>query len=60
MTRHSRIIGILGALVAAALIASHAVEVPRIPSAGKTPDAAAIRLRELTDYVYQAILGQLG
>jgi hypothetical protein len=44
------------ATIAAALIASHAVEVPTMPrrKAG-TPDEAAIRLRELTDYVYQTI-----
>ena len=44
------------ATIAAALIASHAVEVPTMPRAkAGTPDAAAIRLRELTDYVYQTI-----
>ena len=44
------------AAIAAALIASHAVEIPTIPKAGPAaPDAAAIRLRELTDYVYQTI-----
>lgn len=45
------------ATIAAALIASHAVEVPSIPRHGSagSPDAAAIRLRELTDYVYRTI-----
>jgi len=46
------------ATIAAALIAAHAVDVPSIP---KRPegheDPAAIRLRDLTDYVYQAIVG---
>jgi hypothetical protein len=40
------------AVIAAALIASHAVEIPRIPA---TANNAATRLRELTNYVYQAI-----
>jgi hypothetical protein len=44
------------ATIAAALIASHAVEIPSIPRAGVgAPDSAALRLRELTDYVYQTI-----
>ena len=44
------------ATIAAALIMSHAVEVPTIPRAGiQANDTAAHRLRELTDYVYQAI-----
>lgn len=42
------------AVIAAALIASHAVEVPRIPSSAEY-DGARARLRELTDYVYRAI-----
>jgi hypothetical protein len=42
------------AIIAAALIASHAVEVPRIPS-GAEYDNAAARLRELTAYIYRAI-----
>ena len=44
------------ALIAAALITSHAVEVPSIPSSGgRANDAAGLRLRDLTDYVYQMI-----
>ena len=45
------------ATIAAALIASHAVEIPAIPKGGGggAPDSAAIRLRDLTDYVYRAI-----
>ena len=44
------------AAIAAALIASHAVEIPSIPKAGRAvPDQAAIRLRDLTEYVYRAI-----
>jgi hypothetical protein len=44
------------ALIAAALITSHAVEVPSIPSSGEwASDAAGLRLRDLTDYVYQMI-----
>jgi hypothetical protein len=45
------------ATIAAALIAAHAVEVPAIPRGGHdwSKDPAALRLRELTDYVYQAI-----
>jgi hypothetical protein len=45
------------AVIAAALIASHAVEVPRIPSSAES-DTAAERLRQLTHYVYQAIVGE--
>ena len=45
------------AAIAAALITSHAVEIPRIPTGGENEDSAAIRLRELTDYVYQTIIG---
>ena len=44
------------ATIAAALITSHAVEIPRIPTAGEKEDSAAIRLRDLTDYVYQALI----
>jgi hypothetical protein len=46
------------AAIAAALIASHAVEIPRIPSSGLdwTKDASSIRLRELTDFVYRTIV----
>lgn len=44
------------ATIVAALIASHAVEIPAIPKRGEGPaDAAAIRLGDLTDYVYRAI-----
>jgi hypothetical protein len=40
-------------MIAAALITSHAVEVPAIPTSGDwSQQAAALRLRELTDYVY--------
>lgn len=47
------------ATIAAALIITHAVEVPAIPKSGKGQgphDQASMRLRELTDYVYQAIV----
>ena len=44
------------ATIAAALITSHAVEIPTIPSDGDwSRDASALRLRDLTDYVYQMI-----
>jgi hypothetical protein len=44
------------ATIAAALIVSRAVELPTIPSSGEwSGDIAAIRLRDLTDYVYQMI-----
>jgi hypothetical protein len=44
------------ATIAAALIVSHAVEVPTIPRAGDwSDDVAAVRLRDLTDYVFQVI-----
>jgi hypothetical protein len=44
------------ATIAAALIVRGAVEVPVIPSRGeRVPDAAGVRLRELTDYVYRLI-----
>jgi hypothetical protein len=44
------------ATIAAALIASRAVEVPSIPSRGEWgQDAASVRLRDLTDYLYQII-----
>ncbi len=47
------------AVIAAALIASHAVEIPRIPSSGLdwTKDVASVRLRDLTDFVYRTIAG---
>ena len=47
------------ATIVAALIATHAVDVPSMPKrphAGHA-DEAAMRLRELTDYVYDAIVG---
>jgi len=44
------------ATIAAALIVTRAVEVPSIPTSGDcSPDSAALRLRDLTDYVYQMI-----
>ena len=44
------------AMIAAALITSRAVEVPSIPSSGEwAHDAPGVRLRDLTDYVYQLI-----
>lgn len=44
------------ATIAAALITSRAVEVPAIPMSGNwAQDCAAMRLRDLTDYVYQMI-----
>jgi hypothetical protein len=44
------------ATIAAALIASHAVEIPAIPRARVgSLDTAAVRLRDLTDYVYQTL-----
>jgi hypothetical protein len=44
------------ATIAASLIMSRAVEVPTIPTSGDwSKDAAALRLRDLTDYIYQMI-----
>jgi hypothetical protein len=44
------------AIIAAALITRGAVEVPAMPSDSEQwPDAAGVRLRELTDYVYRLI-----
>jgi hypothetical protein len=44
------------ATIAAALIMRAAVEVPSMPArGGRLDDAAVVRLRDLTDYVYQAI-----
>jgi hypothetical protein len=44
------------AVIAAALINRGAVEIPTMPSAGQhMPDAAGLRLRELSDYVYRLI-----
>jgi hypothetical protein len=45
------------ATIAAALIAVHAVEIPTMPKAGREgTDPAGVRLRDLTDYVYEAIM----
>jgi hypothetical protein len=44
------------ATIAAALITSRAVDLPTIPTSGDwSRDTAALRLRDLTDYVYQMI-----
>jgi hypothetical protein len=44
------------ATIAAALIMSHAVEIPAISMSGDwSHDAAALRLRDLVDCVYQII-----
>jgi hypothetical protein len=44
------------AIIAAALILRGAVEIPTLPSPGqRLPDSAGVRLRELTDYVYQLL-----
>jgi hypothetical protein len=44
------------ATIAAALITSRAVEIPNIPAGGDwSKDRAALRLRELTDYVYRLL-----
>ncbi len=45
------------ATIVAALIMSHAVEIPAIPKTGASGvnDQGAVRLRQLTDYVYAAI-----
>lgn len=44
------------AIIAAALIVRGAVEVPSMPSGSERgPDAAGVRLRELTNYVYQLV-----
>ena len=49
------------AIIAAALISSHAVEIPQLPAAALEKDnSAAIRLRDLTEYVYRAIVGTHG
>lgn len=43
-------------VIAAALIIRGAVEIPTMPSAGQSmPDAAGVRLRELTEYVYRLV-----
>jgi hypothetical protein len=45
------------ATIAAALIISQAVETPRIPTSGEWGhDTAALRLRDLTDYIYQVLV----
>ena len=44
------------AIIAAALIIRGAVEVPLVPTGGqRLPDAAGMRLRDLTDYVYRLL-----
>ena len=44
------------ATIAAALIVRGAVEIPTMPSPGqRMPDAAGVRLRELTEYVYRLL-----
>ena len=44
------------AIIAAALIVRGAVEIPAMPSGHeRVPDAAGIRLRELTDYIYRLL-----
>ena len=44
------------ATIAAALVMTRAVEIPTIPMSGDwSQDTAAMRLRDLTDYVYQMI-----
>jgi hypothetical protein len=44
------------AIIGAALIVRGAVEIPTLPSAGqRAPDAAGVRLRELTEYVYRLL-----
>ena len=46
------------ATIAAALITSHAVEVPTLRKVGGhwSTDPAAIRLRELTEFVYRTLI----
>jgi hypothetical protein len=44
------------AIIAAALILARAVELPTIPTKGDwSKDPAAVRLRDLTDYVYHMV-----
>jgi hypothetical protein len=44
------------AIIAAALIANRAVEIPSVPQTGHwSDDAVAVRLRDITDYVYQVL-----
>jgi hypothetical protein len=45
------------ATIAAALIVARAVELPTIPISGVwSDDSAGVRLRDLTDYVYQLLI----
>lgn len=45
------------ATIAAALIVARAVEIPTIPSAGEwAQQESVLRLRELTDFLYHAII----
>ena len=47
------------AIIAAALIANRAVEIPTVPQDGHwSADSVAVRLRDLTDYVYQVLAAQ--
>jgi hypothetical protein len=48
--------------IAAALIASRSVEIPStVPHSGRwTEDPAAVRLRDLTDYLYQVLAADPG
>jgi hypothetical protein len=47
------------ATIAAALILVHAVEIPTMPKSGHaSTDAAGLRLRNLTDYLYEAITSE--
>jgi len=47
------------AIIAAALIANRAVEIPAVPQDGHwSADSVAVRLRDLTDYVYQVLAAQ--
>jgi hypothetical protein len=49
------------ALIASALIVSRAVEPPTIPTSGDwSKDEAALRLRDLTDYVYMMVTSKRG
>jgi hypothetical protein len=49
------------AIIAAALITSRAVELPQLPRPNPgEPDIAADRLRDLTEYIYRAIIGTHG
>jgi hypothetical protein len=47
------------AVIAAALIANRAVEIPSVPPQGHwSADSAAVRLRDITDYIYQLLGAQ--